>query len=66
MQSAVVVEGECTLISSPSMRFRLEHRRSEKNPAGARFSKVPVSERTLNTFSFHSRGGGGGEVRKFY
>ena len=27
------------------MRFRLEHVRSKKGPAGARFSKFPVTER---------------------
>ena len=34
------------------MRFRLEHVRSKKGPAGARFSKVPVTERTPKAVLF--------------
>lgn len=41
------------------MRFRLGHRRSGKNPAGARFSKIPITERTPEVvlFSFKREGG---------
>ena len=47
------------LFQAFSMRFRLEHVRSKKGPAGARFSKVPVTERTPKAvlFSFKREGG---------
>ena len=46
------------LFQAFSMRFRLEHVRSKKGPAGARFSKVPVTERTPKAvlFSFKREG----------
>ena len=40
------------LFQAFSMRFRLEHVRSKKGPAGARFSKVPVTERTPKAVLF--------------
>ena len=49
------------------MRFRLKHTKSKKNTARARFSKIPITERTPEAvlFSF-KREGGREEVRTFF